>query len=59
MEFGSTTIWIELSTDITQQQCDMIWKSFDCRARFGAIYSASKTKEYLLRISKIDNRPWL
>ena len=56
---AKTTIWIELSTDITQQHCDMIWMSIDCGARFGAIYSASKTKEYLLRNSKIDNRPWL
>ena len=28
-------------------------KSFDVRARFGAIYSASKTKKYLLKNSMI------
>ena len=31
-------------------------KSFDVGARFGAIYSASKTKKYLLNNSRIDNR---
>ena len=31
-------------------------KSFDVRARFGAIYSASKTKKYLLKNSTIGNR---
>ena len=31
-------------------------KSFDVRARFGAIYSASKTKKYLLKNSMIGNR---
>ena len=31
-------------------------KSFDVRARFGAIYSASKTKKYLLKNSTISNR---
>ena len=31
-------------------------KSFDVRARFGAIYSASKTKRYLLKNSTIGNR---
>ena len=31
-------------------------KSFDFRARFGAIYSASKTKEYLLNNSTIGNQ---
>ena len=31
-------------------------KSFDVRARFGAIYSASKTKKYLLKRSTIGNR---
>ena len=31
-------------------------KSFDFRARFGAIYSASKTREDLLKNSTIDNR---
>ena len=31
-------------------------KSFYFRARFGAIYSASKTKKYLLKDSTIGNR---
>ena len=31
-------------------------KSFDFRARFGAIYSASKTKKYVLKNSTIDDR---
>ena len=31
-------------------------KSFDVRARFVAIDSASKTKKYLLKSSTIDNR---
>ena len=31
-------------------------KSFDFRARFGAIYSASKTKKYFLKNSTIGNR---
>ena len=31
-------------------------KSFDVRARFGKIYSASKTKMYLLKNSTIGNR---
>ena len=31
-------------------------KSFDVRARFGAIYGASKTKKYLLKNSTIGNR---
>ena len=31
-------------------------KSFDFRARFGAIYSASKTREDLLKNSTIDNQ---
>ena len=31
-------------------------KSLDFRARFGAIYSASKTREDLLKDSTIDNR---
>ena len=31
-------------------------KSFYFRARFGAIYSASKTKKYLLKNSTIGNR---
>ena len=31
-------------------------KSFDLRARLGAIYSASKTKKYLLKNSTIGNR---
>ena len=31
-------------------------KSFYFRARFGAIYSASKTKNYLLKNSTIGNR---
>ena len=31
-------------------------KSFDVRATFGAIYSASKTKKYLLKKSTIGNR---
>ena len=31
-------------------------KSFDFRARFGEIYSASKTKKYLLKNSTIGNR---
>ena len=31
-------------------------KSFDVRARFGTIYSASKTKKYLLKYSTIGNR---
>ena len=31
-------------------------KSFDVRAKFGAIYSASKTEKYLLKNSTIGNR---
>ena len=31
-------------------------KSFDVRAKFGAIYSASKTEKYLLKNSMIGNR---
>ena len=31
-------------------------KSFDVRARFGVIYSASKTKKYLLKNSTISNQ---
>ena len=31
-------------------------KSFDIRARFGAIYSASKTKKYLLKNNMVGNR---
>ena len=31
-------------------------KSFYFRARFGAIYGASKTKKYLLKNSTIGNR---
>ena len=31
-------------------------ESFDFRARFGAIYSASKTKKYLLNNSTIGNQ---
>ena len=31
-------------------------KSFNIKARFGAIYSASKTKKYLLKNSTIGNR---
>ena len=31
-------------------------KSFNIRARFGAIYSASKTKNYLSKNSTIGNR---
>ena len=31
-------------------------KSFDLRARFGAIYSASKTEKYLLKNSTIGNQ---
>ena len=31
-------------------------KSFDVRARFGAIYSPSKTKKYLSKNSTIGNR---
>ena len=31
-------------------------ESFNFRARFGAIYSASKTKKYLLKNSAIGNR---
>ena len=31
-------------------------KSFDIRARFGAIYSASKSEKYLLKNSTIGNR---
>ena len=31
-------------------------KSFDVRARFGSIYSASKTKKYLLKNSTIGNQ---
>ena len=35
----------------------MSWKkSFDVRARFGAIYSASKTKKYLLKNSTIGTQ---
>ena len=31
-------------------------KSFNIRARFGAIYSASKTKKYLLKNSTLGNQ---
>ena len=31
-------------------------KSFEFRVGFGAMYSASKTKEYFLKNSTIDNR---
>ena len=31
-------------------------KSFDVRARFGAIYGASKTKKYLLKNRTIGNQ---
>ena len=31
-------------------------KSFDVRARFGAIYSASETKKYLLKKTTIGNQ---
>ena len=31
-------------------------KSFDVRARFGAIYGASKTKKYLLKNSTLGNQ---
>ena len=31
-------------------------KSFDVRAKFGAIYSAVKTEKYLLKNSTIGNR---
>ena len=31
-------------------------KSFDVKAKFGAIYSASKTEKYLLKNSTIGNR---
>ena len=31
-------------------------KSFDVRAKFGAIYSASKTENHLLKNSTIGNR---
>ena len=33
-------------------------KSFDFRAKFGAIYSASETKEYVLKNIPTDNRIW-
>ena len=33
-------------------------KSFDFRAKLGAIYSASETKEYVLKNIPIDNRIW-
>ena len=33
-------------------------KSFFFRAKFGAIYSASETKEYVLKNIPIDNRIW-
>ena len=33
-------------------------KSFYFRAKFGAIYSASETKEYVLKNIPIDNRIW-
>ena len=45
-----------------QQNCQGIYwkmsrnKSFDVRARFGAVYSAFKTKKYLLKNSTIGNR---
>ena len=32
-------------------------KSFDFRAMFGAIYSAGRAKEYLLKNNMISNRP--
>ena len=31
-------------------------RSFDVKAKFGAIYSASKTEKYLLKNSTIGNR---
>ena len=33
-------------------------KSFNFRAKFEAIYSASETKEYVLKNIPIDNRIW-
>ena len=36
----------KLLKDISEMAAN---KSFDCRARFGAIYSGSKTKEYLFK----------
>ena len=44
----------KLSRDILKMSKN---KSFDVRARFGAIYNASKTKKYLLKNSTIGN--WL
>ena len=47
-------MWQELPRDILKMSRI---KSFDIRTRFGAIYSASKTKKYLLKNSMIGN--WL
>ena len=43
----------KLSRDILKMSKN---KSFDVRARFEAIYSASKTEKYLLKNSTIGNR---
>ena len=47
----------EFQPKLLKDISEMSWsKSFDFRARFGAINSASKTKEYLLKNNTIDNR---
>ena len=43
----------KLPRDILQMSRN---KSFNFRARFGAIYSASKTKKYLLKNSTLGNQ---
>ena len=43
----------KLSRDILKMSRN---KSFDVRAKFGAIYSVSKTENYLLMNSTIGNR---
>ena len=50
-------MWHEFQPNLLKDISEMSWnKSFDFRARFGAINSASKTKEYLLKNNTIDNR---
>ena len=47
----------EFQPKLLKDISEMSWsKSFDFRARFGEINSASKTKEYLLKNNTIDNR---
>ena len=47
----------EFEPELLRDILKMSWnKSFEVRARFGAIYSASKTKKYLLKNSTIGNQ---